>query len=258
MTPHELFTAFTACSKRRDGAAFAELFTPNGVLELPFAQLRYAGRDAIRARVVDTWKRSPVVVTAFDDVVLTGTDGGLVAEYVVRGATWAVPAILRLGVEAGQIALFREYLDPIALAAARSSPARELLRRYHAAMQAKDADALAELYAADAIHEFSFYTPNRPPQLVGREAIRASYREGWRDHPLDIHAITDVVVFEAADPEVVFGQWRATATLRTTRAPVTITGFIGLRVREERIVHTWDFMDGLGVAHALGRLPFAK
>jgi len=257
MTPRELFIAFTACSKRRDGAAFADLFTPDGVLELPFARLRYAGREAIRARVVDTWRRSPVVVTSFDDVVLTDTDGGLVAEYVVRGATWAVPTILRLGVEAGQIASFREYLDPIAVAAARSSVAREVLRRYHAAMHAKDADALAELYAADAIHEFAFYTPNRPPQLVGREAIRASYREGWADHPLDIHAIADVVVFEAADPEVVFGQWRATATLRTTNAPVTITGLIGLRVREGQIVHTWDFMDGLGIAHALGRLPFA-
>lgn len=258
MTPHELFTAFAECSQRRDGAAFTELFTPDGVLELPFAQLRYAGRDAIRARVVDTWARSPVVVTGFDDICLTATADGLVAEYVVRGATWAVRTILVLRVEHGKIALFREYLDPIAVAAARASSAREVLRRYHAAMQANDADALADLYAADALHEFSFYTPNRPPQLVGREAVRASYREGWRDHPLDIHTIEDVVVFEAADPEVVFGQWRATATLRTTGAAVSLTGLIGLRVRAGQIVHTWDFMDGLGVAHALGRPPFAK
>src|SRR3954468_17001523 len=84
---------------------------------------------------------------------------------------------------------------------------RELLRLFHRAMAAKSADDLADLYAEDALHEFSFYTPHRPPQYVGREAVRAGYRDAWRDHPLAIDSIDDVFVYDATDPEVVIGQW---------------------------------------------------
>lgn len=138
------------------------------------------------------------------------------------------------------------------------STPREVLRLFHAAMRAKSADALADLYTDDAIHEFSFHTPTQPPQLVGREAVRASYRAGWSNHPLHIDAIEDVFVEDGADPEVVIGQWRATGSLIATGAAVRITGLLVLRVRGGKLVHVRDFMDGLGIAHALGRPPFAK
>lgn len=259
----ERFAGFMDCALRRDGAGFAELFTEDAILEFPFAGLRYVGRDAIRTRAVEAWGHSPFSPLAFDDVAYTDAPPDtLVVEYGVRGTVRGEPltvrAILHLRGKGGRIALFREYLDPLALAAvARSiAPPRDVLRRYHAAMQAKSADALADLYAEDGIHEFSFYVPNRPERLVGREQVRASYREGWRDHPLDIAAIEDVFVHQTDDLEVVIGQWRAAATLRATGAQVGLTGLLALRVRGGQIVHTRDFMDGLGIARALGRPPF--
>ena len=256
-------TAFFDRATRRDGVAFAELFTADAVMAFPFAGLRYEGRDAIRERAVGAWKISQFVVREFTDVTVVATETSACAEYTVRGTLHdrehAVRGVLRLELRDGAIAEMREYFEPAALAAIRAADAgspRELLRRFHAAMQAKSADALADLYAPDGIHEFAFYTPNRPRELVGREAIRASYRAGWANHPLDIHAIADVFVYEATDPEVAIGQWRASATLRATSAPVELTGLISLRARAGQIVHVRDFMDGLGVAHALGRAPF--
>jgi ketosteroid isomerase-like protein len=143
---------------------------------------------------------------------------------------------------------------PSSTADARSP--REVLRRFHRAMKDKSADDLADLYAPDAIHEFPFFVPHRPSRLEGREAIRAAYREGWKDHPLSIDEIEDVFVHAAEDPEIVIGQWRARATLIATGRVATITGLLELRVRDGMIVHTRDFMDALGIAQALGRTPF--
>jgi len=134
---------------------------------------------------------------------------------------------------------------------------RDVLGLYHRAMRAKSADDLAALYAPDGVHEFSFFTPGRSEPYAGREAIRAGYGQSWHNHPLAIDAIEDVFVHEAADPEVVIGQWRLTGSVIATGQPVVLTGLLVLRVRDGMIIHTRDFMDGMGVANALGRPPFA-
>ena len=138
---------------------------------------------------------------------------------------------------------------------ARPTP-RQVLRRFYDAMHAKSADALADLYAEDAIHEFSFTVPHRPSRYVGQAEVRAGYGEAWRDHPLEIDAIEDVFVHDAVDHEVVIGQWRLRGSLRATGVPVEVTGLIVLRVRDGKIVDCRDFMDAMGIARALGRPPF--
>ncbi len=260
-SPRELFSAFCDCAIRKDGAAFAALCTDDVVMEFPFANLRFAGRADVRDRATLAWRDSPRRVTEFQHVRFTDAGATLVAEYevvgVVESRPFRVGGILRLETRDGRIASMREYLDPAALAAARPATPREVLRRFHAAMQAKSADALADLYAADAIHEFSFTVPHRPARYIGQAEVRAGYRDGWRDHPLDIDAIEDVFVHEATDPEVVIGQWRVRGSLRATGAPVEVTGLLVLRVRGGKIVHCHDFMDAFGIARALGRPPFA-
>lgn len=146
-------------------------------------------------------------------------------------------------------------LDPIALREA-SGP-REVLARYHEAMKAKSADMLADLYAVDAVHEFSFFTPNRPPRYQGREEVRAGYSAAWKNHPLEIDRIEDVFVEDGLDPEVVMGQWRLFGRLVATGKNVEVTGLLWMRVRDGEIVHCRDFMDGLGLATKLGRPPFS-
>jgi len=256
MTPAELFDAFTEASVRRDPVAFLDLFTDDGELVLPFADQAFRGKRAIEERIAEQWRSSPIRVDRFADRSVLSTDEFAVAEYTVHVSIGELPVavrgILRLVARDGRIASFREYLDPAALATLGRP--RQVLHRFYAAMQAKSADALADLYAEDGIHEFAFAVPNRPRQLVGREAVRASYTEGWRDHPLDLESIDDELLLPGADPEVVVGQWRARATHHGT--PVSLTGLVILRVRAGEIVHCHDYMDALGVTRALGRPPF--
>ena len=84
---------------------------------------------------------------------------------------------------------------------------REVLARYHQAMIDLDADALAGLYAVDALHVFPFRVPGRPPRYEGREAVRAGYRPVWSRaaESMRLSRIDDVVVHESADPEVITG-----------------------------------------------------
>jgi len=149
-----------------------------------------------------------------------------------------------------------QTLTPPKTSTASGRTPLEVLRLYYGAMQAKSADDLAELYAADAIHEFSFFTPNGPSRLEGQEAVRSRYGHVWRNHPLTIDSIEDLFMYQATDPEVVIAQWRARATLNTSGKAVEITGLLVLRVRDGFIVHTRDFMDALGITNALGRPPF--
>jgi uncharacterized protein (TIGR02246 family) len=200
-----IFERFEACSLRRDGHAFAELFTDDAVMEFPFSGQRYVGREAIRARVVTAWAASPVVVRELADRIVAEFGDSVCVEYTARVTAQDKPCdvriVLRLRLREGRIAEMREYLDPAALAEVRGATTLAVLRRYHDAMRTKSADALAELYAVDAVHELSFFTPNRPRELI--------------------------------------------------------TGLLVVRVHNGQIVHTRDFMDGLGIAHALGRAPFA-
>jgi ketosteroid isomerase-like protein len=282
-TPRQLFESFQACALRKDGASFGDLFAEDGTMEFPFvpsgAPLHFEGREAIRARASDAWGRSPFTAVEFTPIAVH--DGGdpelLFAEYEVRGRVdatqtpFAVRAAMVLRAHDGLIVSMREYLDPMALAKATgvyktsggarpappSSSPREILRLYHGAMQRKSADDLANLYALDAVHEFGFFTPNRPSRYEGREAVRVGYREGWQNHPLEIDTLRDVFVYEATDPEVVVGQWQLTGRVAATHAPVALTGLLVLRVRHGLVVHARDFMDALGVANALGRIPFS-
>jgi ketosteroid isomerase-like protein len=280
-TARELFGAFKACAKAKDGAGFGDLFAEDATMEFPFvpggAPLRFQGREQIRARAATRWSASPLTVESFHPLgLIEPSPDVVIAEYEVRGKVtatgepFAVGAVIILEAQKGLIVSMREYLDPVALGKASSSPGgvraprevlrapREVLRAFHAAMLAKSADALADLYATDGVHELSFPTPHQPPRILGREAIREAYARAWSDHPLDLARIDDVFVHEVDDHEHVVGQWRARATVRATGREVEITGLLVLRVQNGLIVHTRDFIDALGIARALGREPFAR
>ncbi|MCX4550245.1 nuclear transport factor 2 family protein [Streptomyces sp. NBC_01500] len=132
---------------------------------------------------------------------------------------------------------------------------REVLARYHRAMLDKSADDLADLYAADAVHEFPFLAPGMPARYQGQEEIRSGYRAAWGASPVRLGDIRDVMVFEAADPEVIVGQWAATGTVTTTGRTFSATGLLILQVRDGRIVQARDYMDSLGTYRELDQLP---
>ncbi len=136
---------------------------------------------------------------------------------------------------------------------------REVLARYHQAMRDKSADDLADLYATDGVHDFPFASPGFPPSYAGREEIRAGYRAVWGASPVRVEEIADVTVHETDDPEVIIAEHVVVAALPaqgdTLTGTFTVPGLLILRVRDGLIIRVRDYMDGLGVSRALGRLP---
>ncbi|MFI7008604.1 nuclear transport factor 2 family protein [Streptomyces sp. NPDC050145] len=131
---------------------------------------------------------------------------------------------------------------------------REVLARYHRAMLDKSADDLADLYEVDAVHEFPFLFPGLPERFQGREEVRAGYRAAWGASPAQPREIREVVVHESTDPEVIVVEQVVSGTFTTTGKSFDFPGLLVIRVRDGRVVHVRDYMDGLGVAHATDRL----
>jgi ketosteroid isomerase-like protein len=131
---------------------------------------------------------------------------------------------------------------------------REVLARYQQAMLDKSADDLADLYAVDAVHEFPFLFPGMPERYEGREEVRAGYRAAWGASPAQPQEIREVVVHENTDGEVIVVEQIVSGTVTTTGRSFDFPGLLVIRVRNSQIVHVRDYMDGLGVAHAMDRL----
>ncbi|WP_395726584.1 nuclear transport factor 2 family protein [Nakamurella sp.] len=131
---------------------------------------------------------------------------------------------------------------------------RELLARYHQAMIDFDADALAELYAPDCVHEFGFLTPGHAPSYRSREEVRTAYRAAWRSPGVRLLEIHNLAVHETADPAVVVAEWAATGRL-PDRGEIGLNGVLVLRAQGGQLTHVRDYMDVLGLAHRTGRLP---
>ncbi|MBV6699263.1 nuclear transport factor 2 family protein [Kitasatospora aureofaciens] len=130
----------------------------------------------------------------------------------------------------------------------------DILARYRQAMLDKDADALADLYAADAVHDFPFLFPGMPERYAGREEVRAGYRAAWGASPAQPKEIHEIAVHQSTDAEVITVEQVVTGTIAPTGRPFTVPGLLVIRIRDGRIVHVRDYMDGLGVAHTMGRL----
>jgi uncharacterized protein len=132
---------------------------------------------------------------------------------------------------------------------------RAILRRYQQALVDKSADDLADLYAADAVHELPFLFPGMPDRLEGREQVRAAYRAAWAASDARPQAVREVAVHSSEDGNVLIAEQVVSGILPSAGRPFEFPGVLVLRVRDGKITHVRDYMDGLGVAHAMGRLP---
>ncbi|GAA3019778.1 hypothetical protein JCM13580A_56040 [Streptomyces drozdowiczii] len=128
---------------------------------------------------------------------------------------------------------------------------REALAAYHRAMLAKSADALADLYAPDALHEFPFTAPGFPPRYEGREAVRTGYGAVWGASPVRIDEVRTVSSYETADPEVIVAEHVVVGRL-PGGGTFTVPGLLVLRVRDGLITHARDYMDTAALAAARG------
>ena len=123
-----------------------------------------------------------------------------------------------------------------------ASPADVLARRRQLMLDG-DADGLADLFAPDAVIEFSFHgPPGTPVRLEGREVIREYSRQVMASSlRLEDYEVTEL--YQAQDPEVVIVEMRAKATLTTTRRSITAASIQVLRIRDGHIVLFRDYAD---------------
>ena len=126
--------------------------------------------------------------------------------------------------------------------AAPATPADVLARRRQL-MLAGDADGLADLFAPDAVIEFTFHgPPGTPVRLEGREVIREYSRQVMAS-PLRLEDFEVAKLYQTEDPEVVITEMRATGTVTTTGRSFTTTSVQIIRIRDGHIVHSRDFAD---------------
>jgi uncharacterized protein len=123
-----------------------------------------------------------------------------------------------------------------------ATPADVLARRRQLTLNG-DADGLADLFAPDAVVEFSFHgPPGAPVRLEGREAIR-EYSRNIVSAPLRLENYEVAELYRTQDPEVLIVEVRAEGTVTTTGRPFTATSIQILRIREGHIVLWRDFAD---------------
>jgi len=134
------------------------------------------------------------------------------------------------------------------------TPADILARRRYLTLNG-DADGLADLFAPDAVIEFSFHgPPGTPVRLEGREAIR-EYSRRVMESPLRLEDYEVAELYQAQDPEVVIAEIRAKATMTTTGRSLTTTSIQILRIREGHIVLWRDFADPRVLEDMIGEGP---
>jgi uncharacterized protein len=119
----------------------------------------------------------------------------------------------------------------------------DVLARRRQLMLNGDADGFADLFAPDAVIEFSFHgPPGTPVRLEGRKAIR-EYSRRVMASPLRLEDYQVAELYRVQDPEVVIVEMRAKATLTTTGRPIAATSIQVLRIREGHIVLFRDYAD---------------
>ena len=123
-----------------------------------------------------------------------------------------------------------------------ATPADVLARRRQLMLDG-DADGLADLFAPDAVIEFSFHgPPGTPVRLAGREVIREYSRQVMAS-PLQLEDYEVTELYQAQDPEVVIVEMRAKATMTTTGRSIAASSIQVLRIRDGHIVLFRDFAD---------------
>jgi uncharacterized protein (TIGR02246 family) len=124
-----------------------------------------------------------------------------------------------------------------------STTPTDVLARRRQLMLDGDADGFADLFAPDAVIEFSFHgPPGTPVRLEGREAIR-EYSRQVMVSPLRLEDYEVAELYQTQDPAVVIVEMRAKATVTTTGRSITATSIQILRIREGHIVLFRDFAD---------------
>jgi ketosteroid isomerase-like protein len=125
----------------------------------------------------------------------------------------------------------------------------ELVRK----MVAGEGISFADLFAADGVLAYPFAFPGQPPELRGRDAIRAYFAQMPGRRAAFVMEGIDAVIRETDDPEVVVAEISHHGRSTVTGAPYELKALGVIRVRDGDIVQYDDYMNPLALAAMLGR-----
>ena len=113
--------------------------------------------------------------------------------------------------------------------------------------------SFAGLFAADGVLTYPFAFPGQPPELRGRDAIRAHFAQMSGLRTAFVMEGIDAVIRETDDPEVVVAEISHHGRSTVTDAPYELKALGVIRVRDGDIVQYDDYMNPLALATMLGR-----
>ncbi|HLY78005.1 MAG TPA: nuclear transport factor 2 family protein [Caulobacteraceae bacterium] len=138
------------------------------------------------------------------------------------------------------------------MAASSARDAEAVIEGYLAAIRYKSADALADLYAPDAVHVFPFIH-GEGRVLRGREAVRARYGALWGNLPATVRRVDNLVTHASNDGQTIVAEFEVDLTLAQTGADVTLASVVVAKVQAGLIQSLRDYTDDLTVARTFGR-----
>jgi uncharacterized protein len=121
------------------------------------------------------------------------------------------------------------------------------------AMVAGEGVVFADLFAADGVLAYPFAPPGQPPELRGREAIRAYFAGRGQRRQLFAMEGVEARAWQTDDPAVVITEITHHGRSNITWAPYRFTALGVIRVREGEIIRYDDYMDPIAAARLLGR-----
>lgn len=118
-----------------------------------------------------------------------------------------------------------------------ASPGAILERQLRDIADRNFAPAVAR-FAEDTVVEHPFFTPE-PVTFRGREALRRHFA-GAPELPLTLR-VSDLVVYQTTDPEVLVAEFNYQATNTTTGRTRVLPNIVVVRVRDGLIVSSRDY-----------------
>ena len=130
-----------------------------------------------------------------------------------------------------------------------TSPATRSAMKGHAEHLGRDFEAWIGLFAEDAVLQFPhFASLGWPTETRGRDAIKAGL--GRFLESVDDFVLENVLVYEAADPDVVFAEYEVHARVKASGRRYDQSYIAMLTTRDGKIVRLREFPDMIAVAKA--------
>jgi uncharacterized protein len=138
--------------------------------------------------------------------------------------------------------------------AAANNP-RETAERLLRAAISPDPGEMADCYAPSVVIELPFAVAPLYPHRIEttREELRARYQAGRAQRRYQ--SLSNVVIHETADPEVVIVEYELHGEFTETAEPFSVRFLMILTIRDGQIVHSRDYSNPVAGAQLIGKVP---